>query len=505
MSYIEFTLSAPLIEYILNYWTQRGRECQTNLVMVLQGALWHARENSRTTCPSAGILLFQAHTLVILSRPLTCHSLQQQQAEVQGHISTYLGRNAVRAEGHEWQLSLSSMVSGGQKAPTSGQPGDYSLFASDEKVGNYSCSAYSLSSLPTSSLVGHILLTAHNSATHCIVNSNRLSMVSGGVHGQGDHFNPAIEEPIPYGLLTNPTALAEMIETFYDEEPVASPRPMGRDLAELGVDDYDEPWVTLHLRTIHETMVQYKPSLSTWKQMSRSLPSMAPPVDALEGRHIQHRVANNDALERLLNAHRAERALQPPASPIAPRNVWSHLPDFEQRWTRYNLDVLRRQLVAQLHNVPPNLWWRYFGRSPEDNPEAIAQGGGVGRPASPQTHSSPTHKGTTWSQSDLAPSDGTTTKRQKRCGSHNDGILYMADMEVRPAEVAKEYIDQPSRSSLVTQLDTYRQTVMVARVPSLCSPHQPHMCTRTSPSYSFMARRPWSKPDFSLPAGFELH
>eukprot|EP00971_Amphidinium_carterae_P326321 6457024-Amphidinium_carterae.1 len=474
MSYIEFTLSAPQLEYILNYWTQLGRECQANLVMVLRGALWYARANSRTTCPSAGILLFQAHTLVILCRPLTCHSLQQQQAEIESHMSTYLRRNAVRAEGQEWQISLASMVRGGQNSQVSDQAGACSLTSSDEFVGDCPFMAYSSSASPTSRIVGNFLFGVHNGATPCFLgsNSSSLHMVSGGMNGQGDHPHPALEEPIPYGLLANPNALAEMIETFYDDEPLASPRPRGRDMAELEVSEYDEPWVALHLRAIYETMIQYKPSLSTWKQMSRSLPSMAPPVNALEGQHVQHRVANGEALERLLNAHRAEQAVQPPASPIAPRNVWSHLTDFEQRWTRYNLGVLRQQLVAQLHNVPPNQWWRYFGRSPEDNPEAIAQGGSPGRSASPEAHSSPAHNCTTWNQP-ASVLGGTTTKRQKRCCSPNDGIFYMADMEVRPSEVAKEYIDQSTRPSLVTQHNAYPQTVMVARVASLCSPHQP--------------------------------
>eukprot|EP00971_Amphidinium_carterae_P221331 4393973-Amphidinium_carterae.2 len=481
MSYIQFTIAAPQIEYILNYWTQLGRECQANLVMVLRGALWYARENARTTCPSAGVLLFQAHTLVIIARPLTCHSLLQQQTEIEGYMSTFLRRNAVRAEGQEWQISLSSMVRGGQQAPTGMQHGAHSLYslsslsAGEKIAANLPCSAYSLSARPTPRQVANILFDEINDL-HGVGINNALHMVTGGMHGQGGHLSPTSEEPIPYGLLTNPDALADMIETFYEDEPIASPRPRGRDIAELELDDYDEPWVALHLRTIYDMLVQHKPSLSTWKQMSRSLPSMAPPVDALEGHHIRHRVLNTDALERLLNAHRAEQALQPPVTPIAPRNVWSHLTDFERRWTQYNLDVLRRQIVAQLHAIPPNLWWRYFGRSPEDDPEAIAQGGGAKRSTSPASSSLPVRKKPTYSQPEQETDpNGITCRRQKQCNTLIDDFMYMGDMKVRLSEIAKEYIDQTVRSNLATQKEAYPESVLVARVPSSCSTHLPHV------------------------------
>eukprot|EP00971_Amphidinium_carterae_P139865 2770907-Amphidinium_carterae.2 len=81
--------------------------------MVLRGALWWALEKSQLVHPAAGILLFQAHTLVVLARPRTHHTLTQQHEEFCKHLSDYFSRNNVRAEGREWSITISSVVSGG--------------------------------------------------------------------------------------------------------------------------------------------------------------------------------------------------------------------------------------------------------------------------------------------------------------------------------------------------------------------------------------------------------
>eukprot|EP00971_Amphidinium_carterae_P162530 3222325-Amphidinium_carterae.3 len=65
--------------------------------------------------PAAAILLFQAHTLVVLARPKTHHSLAQQHQDIAAHLIHYLDRNKVRAEGQEWSVSVNSVVEGGRR------------------------------------------------------------------------------------------------------------------------------------------------------------------------------------------------------------------------------------------------------------------------------------------------------------------------------------------------------------------------------------------------------
>eukprot|EP00971_Amphidinium_carterae_P170107 3370412-Amphidinium_carterae.2 len=88
----------------------------------------------------------------------------------------------------------------------------------------------------------------------------------------------------------------------------------------------------------------------------------------------------------------AERAAEPPARQPA-RDVWSHLSSSERQWTLSAIDELRRQLTAQHHNLPPHLWWRHYGRTPENDHDAealIVHGGGKRSLSVSASSSSPT-------------------------------------------------------------------------------------------------------------------
>eukprot|EP00971_Amphidinium_carterae_P142680 2826344-Amphidinium_carterae.1 len=111
--YIELSIAAPNLDYILNWWTPSGRVVQSALTAVLSGALWHARTMSRFACPVAGILLPEAHHLVVLCRPLTHHGFLEQQRELEARVVEYLQRNPVRAENREWQVSATLVLQEG--------------------------------------------------------------------------------------------------------------------------------------------------------------------------------------------------------------------------------------------------------------------------------------------------------------------------------------------------------------------------------------------------------
>eukprot|EP00971_Amphidinium_carterae_P202528 4018471-Amphidinium_carterae.1 len=143
----------------------------------------------------------------------------------------------------------------------------------------------------------------HNQRISFALDSDRCCLVQGGARGQHNRSLSPASSRIEHGLLVNPDHLRTIVDDYYDGEPPASPRPVGRDLErDLEYDEYDRPWVAHYLRCIHDTMIQAKSSLSTWKQVSRSLPSSSP-VDALGNESTKHRIGNRLDLERFIREH----------------------------------------------------------------------------------------------------------------------------------------------------------------------------------------------------------
>eukprot|EP00971_Amphidinium_carterae_P340060 6478222-Amphidinium_carterae.3 len=102
--YIEFRLRAAGIDDIMNFWTPTGRTSQTATLAVLHGAIRHLFAGSDLLCPTATVLLPEAHHLIIFARPLTHHSMHDRYVDARNHLMAFLSRNPVRADAREWSF-----------------------------------------------------------------------------------------------------------------------------------------------------------------------------------------------------------------------------------------------------------------------------------------------------------------------------------------------------------------------------------------------------------------
>eukprot|EP00971_Amphidinium_carterae_P168061 3329828-Amphidinium_carterae.1 len=115
--YIEFRVRAEGIDDIMNFWTPTGRTSQTATMAVLHGAIRHVFANSHLICPTATVLLPEAHHLIIFARPLTHHSMHDRYVDARDHLMAYLGRNPVRADSREWSFVVDFVHGAGHQRP----------------------------------------------------------------------------------------------------------------------------------------------------------------------------------------------------------------------------------------------------------------------------------------------------------------------------------------------------------------------------------------------------
>eukprot|EP00971_Amphidinium_carterae_P249074 4944002-Amphidinium_carterae.3 len=112
--YLPFVLSGENTFALFHHWSDSGRLCQEALLTVLRCAVDFARGTLRLTLPTSLMLLYEAHQLVVVGRPLTCHDTAQQVDELVPLLQQFLMRNAVRAGTDEWNLTIASgLVAGG--------------------------------------------------------------------------------------------------------------------------------------------------------------------------------------------------------------------------------------------------------------------------------------------------------------------------------------------------------------------------------------------------------
>eukprot|EP00971_Amphidinium_carterae_P101277 2004280-Amphidinium_carterae.1 len=71
--YHEFLLKAEGLDHIFNYWTTTPRECQTAMASTLDGSLAFLQEHALQSHACVAILLYEAHTLIILALQTTMH------------------------------------------------------------------------------------------------------------------------------------------------------------------------------------------------------------------------------------------------------------------------------------------------------------------------------------------------------------------------------------------------------------------------------------------------
>eukprot|EP00971_Amphidinium_carterae_P193767 3844800-Amphidinium_carterae.1 len=110
--YLPFVIAGEGTHPLFHYWTNSGRLCQEALLTVLTGllrcAVVSACSRLRMTLPTSLLFLHEAHQLVIVGQPLTCHSDEQRIQEMLPFVQAFLDRNPVRAGLEEWMLTISS-------------------------------------------------------------------------------------------------------------------------------------------------------------------------------------------------------------------------------------------------------------------------------------------------------------------------------------------------------------------------------------------------------------
>eukprot|EP00971_Amphidinium_carterae_P136899 2712609-Amphidinium_carterae.1 len=227
-----------------------------------------------------------------------------------------------------------------------------------------------------SQLLNEFFATHYNYPDNIIsftLDNEKCCLVQGGMredHGAGDRSAMTIgsEECV---WLSNADELSEMIQRYQDgdeEDEPPTPRPPVRRLdIDLEYDEWDIPWINWFIHCIAQELTQYKSSLTTWKQYN-----CTPPVATAQGvtgeEPTVHWIANEQDLARMRAEYDVQAVLEaddeaPSGRP--PRDVWSHLDLHQQHHVQSSLDIIRRTLSAQFHAIPPDQWWRYFGRSPE--------------------------------------------------------------------------------------------------------------------------------------------
>eukprot|EP00971_Amphidinium_carterae_P326070 6456680-Amphidinium_carterae.1 len=217
------------------------------------------------------------------------------------------------------------------------------------------------------------------------VDQGKCCIVHGGMRGDHGASSPYVIGAEDREWLTNADELREMIDAHYDgedDDPQPSPRPLPRNLeADLEYDEWDAAWIASELNRVASALVRSKTSLDTWKQMLRTPPPLIAP-GAIGAVPTDHLIANAYDLVRLKNEFDAQEALEaerdfPPR--YLSRNVWSHLDVVSQHAMLRDLASIRRMLSDYIHALPPRVWWRYFGQTPDDD---LAVVHGAGKPPS---------------------------------------------------------------------------------------------------------------------------
>eukprot|EP00971_Amphidinium_carterae_P318311 6327195-Amphidinium_carterae.2 len=214
-----------------------------------------------------------------------------------------------------------------------------------------------------------------------VLDSSRCCLVHGGMQSPHRHHHlPHLELGGP-AQLVNPGVLADLIEDRNDNESPCSPRPPPRDLVvDLECDEYDLPWIRWYIQQIREELLEFKESLVGWKQMNGSPPAapQLPLLRAAQPLTDERSVVNPEFLDQLERDFRAQLAAERAAvvePPFPSRDVWSHLDASEQITFHRDMNAIRRVLTMYVHNLPPAHWWRYFGRSPENDAAEHVLGG----------------------------------------------------------------------------------------------------------------------------------
>eukprot|EP00971_Amphidinium_carterae_P214261 4252062-Amphidinium_carterae.2 len=327
------------------------------------------------TLPTSLLFLYEAHQVVVVGRPLTCHTDEQRIHEILPVVQAYLDRNPVRAGVEEWKLSISSGLVEGGSAFCHGNIVELMVMMQH-------CVAPILLALSLSSSIGLIVVVV-GGAIHGIAGS---SGPHGGDHTplvdigtdeaeQGTHFavcnahELAIMVTHREEFLEALAYLPELLEvvnfdlpddpSHWDLDPwdidfFLNPSPTNAD-RDTAYDDMESDYVDAardrRISLLATQMQMVSLGYSMEEECAEQCEGIAFDRDAV--------LANPKELARLLDLYYGDP--RPVAPRFAPRDTSSHMSRHEQYKRDEDLDFLRFCLIAY---KPGLLGWHQNARSP---------------------------------------------------------------------------------------------------------------------------------------------